>query len=121
MVILNTGLESTFPIGELEVVSMLDTVVTLRSLFRAVVMFYFFITLAWLVSDLLDRIFSRRLRTGSHLIDDSVDGQPLFDRGTRYHLCCQRPGLQSLGIGLIGGGSFGWHRFWAARIGCKLY
>ncbi len=57
LVILNAGLESTFPIGDLELINLLDTPLTLRSLFTAAVTLYFFFTLAWLVSDLLDRIF----------------------------------------------------------------
>ncbi len=57
IVILNTGLESTFPIGEVELVNLLETSLTLRSLFTAAVTLYFFTTLAWLISDLLDRIF----------------------------------------------------------------
>lgn len=54
--IINAGLEGTFPIGELELLRFLDTPVTLRSLFVAAVTLYFFVTLAWLVSDLLNRV-----------------------------------------------------------------
>jgi len=57
LIILNTGLESTFPIGDVELANLLETSLTLRSLFTAAVTLYFFTTLAWLVSDLLDRIF----------------------------------------------------------------
>lgn len=55
VVILNSGLESTFPIGDVEVFDLLDTSVTLGTLFTAAITLYFFLTLAWLVSDLLDR------------------------------------------------------------------
>lgn len=54
--ILNTGFQSTFPIGNLELGTFLETSITLRTLFTAAVTLYFFSTLAWLVSDLLDRI-----------------------------------------------------------------
>ncbi len=57
LIILNAGLASTFPIGDVELVNLLETSVTLRSLFTAAVTLYFFTTLAWLISDLLDRIF----------------------------------------------------------------
>ncbi|MCB0126903.1 MAG: mechanosensitive ion channel, partial [Caldilineaceae bacterium] len=55
VVILNSGLEGTFPIGNVELFNLLETSVTLRTLFTAAVTLYFFITLAWLVSDLLER------------------------------------------------------------------
>ncbi|MCB0062738.1 MAG: mechanosensitive ion channel, partial [Caldilineaceae bacterium] len=55
VVILNAGLEGTFPIGDVELFNLLETSVTLRTLFTAAVTLYFFVTLAWLVSDLLDR------------------------------------------------------------------
>ncbi|MEZ4868398.1 MAG: mechanosensitive ion channel [Caldilineaceae bacterium] len=54
---LNRGLASTFPIGDTELISLLETTVTLRSLFTALIILYFFTTVAWLVSDLLERFF----------------------------------------------------------------
>ncbi len=57
VIIWNTALESTFPIGDVELINLLETSLTLRSLFTAAVTLYFFTTLAWLVSELLDRIF----------------------------------------------------------------
>jgi small-conductance mechanosensitive channel len=57
LIILNTGLESTFPVGDVELLNLLETSITLRTLFTAAVTLYFFTTLAWLVSDLVDRIF----------------------------------------------------------------
>lgn len=71
LVILNSGLASTFPIGDIELFNLLETSVTLRTLFRAAVTLYFFITLAWLVSDLLDRTFlaeSELDRTSSNTV-----------------------------------------------------
>lgn len=55
--ILSTGLESTFPLGEVVLVTMLDTPVTLRALFTASIILYIFITVAWLLSDLIGRLF----------------------------------------------------------------
>lgn len=55
--ILGSGLESTFPIGEVILVTLLETPVTLRALFTASIILYFFITLAWLMRDLISRLF----------------------------------------------------------------
>jgi len=55
--ILSTGLESTFPLGEVVLVTLLETPVTLRALFTASIILYIFTTGAWLLSDLIGRLF----------------------------------------------------------------
>lgn len=55
--ILSTGLESTFPLGDVVLVTLLETPVTLRALFTASIILYIFTTGAWLLSDLIGRLF----------------------------------------------------------------
>lgn len=58
--ILSSRLSGTFPIGEIELINLLETPITLTSLFRAAVVLYLFIALAWISRDLLNRYLASR-------------------------------------------------------------
>ena len=63
LVSIDRSLAGTFPLGEIELLRILDTSVTLRALLAAAVILYFFFVFAWIARDLLERyVLSRANR-----------------------------------------------------------
>jgi potassium-dependent mechanosensitive channel len=64
IVILRTTLAGALPIGELTLVTLLDTPVRMTALFSAIVIFYLFCITAWIVGGLLKRLVATTSATG---------------------------------------------------------
>ena len=54
-ILLTTGLRGTFPVSEIELFTVLETPLTLRSIATSVVIFYLFLALSWILNDVLER------------------------------------------------------------------
>jgi potassium efflux system protein len=60
VILLSNSLAGTFPVGDIELITLLERPITPRRLFAALVSLYFFLTLAWLVRKLLKRFILPR-------------------------------------------------------------
>ncbi len=60
VILLSRSLAGTFPVGDIELITLLERSITLGRLFAALVALYFFLTLAWLVRELLKRFILPR-------------------------------------------------------------
>lgn len=63
--VVGTGLAGTFPIFTIELVTVLETPITLRTLAVAAVVFYLFLALSWIVQDLLSHVVLPRAQAGA--------------------------------------------------------